>query len=280
MSAATGIVTPNSKEDFDGGFSAVRAREPLRRNSESVIQIRCRIACEHMIEVVQTTRNKQSLGDLLRSLLSDVSDADKDRKSTERKRRKESLKSHCAHLVDALVEHLLTLEEQQAERKHNRGAELLATLKTLAIFAEVSPGEVLKHLDTVLPYLKCENGVRAGEESEIVIEVCDVVFGVTGIMSRVDVMRLGQGSFCDDLIRITYRFGSNAIGSAVKVLCTLAQHSEVDTESVYRTKLLKLAKTFYTYLAQRRNDKFDYSKNVSAWSSIYARQSSPDKFLT
>ena len=290
-----GLVTPTSKDDWDvesgmggrnnkghteqqqlqqqqeqGSATAVSSdnaassvkkarRTPLMR-SESSLEARCRVASQHMIEVVQTSDSKEGLSELLKSLLSDVNDADKSKRSTERQQRKATLRMHCSHLVEALIEHLLRLEERRTRKKQSLAKELIATLRTMAVFAEVSPADLLEHLDTLLPYLKASNGLKATEEAEVVVEVCDVIARVSVVMMRRDVLSLSQGSLCDDIVKITYRFGSAAIGSSVKVLCRLAEHCEMDPSSEFASKLLKVAKTFYSYLRPLKDNTNDFSK--------------------
>lgn len=250
---ASSIVTPNSE---------AMASPPRQTRSKvaSNIEIRCRMATEQMIEVVLSAGSKDVLTALLRDLLSGFSDADKDRRTSDRKKRKRNTSSHCAHLADALVEHLLTLEDNRGKDAIVFGKKLVANIRTISAIAEVSPQEVLRHVDTLLPYLKADNGIAMSLECDVVSEVCDIVYRVTRMMLQSQVVLLAKGPLSDDLVRITYRFGSSALASAVRTLCELGSHPALTKENAFRAKAMKLANTFYGYLFKSVNMTADFSK--------------------
>lgn len=229
------------------------------RKIESNIEMRCRMASEQMVEVVLSAGSKDMLTALLRDLLSGFSDTDKDRKASDRKKRRRSSSSHCAHLVDALIEHLLTLEEKRGDVEVF-GKKLVATIRTIGAIAEVSPHEVLRHVDTLLPYLKADNRISVSLECDVVSEVCDILYRACRIMSQGEVMQLAKGSLCDDVMRITYRFGSGALASAVRTLCELGNHAALGGDNAFRQKAMKLTTTFYGYLRKNANMTGDFSK--------------------
>jgi hypothetical protein len=207
-----------------------------------------------MVEVVKAADTGENLTALFRELLSGVSDADKDRKSSERRKRQVLAQNHCAMLVDALFEILLSVEEKRSRVTSGVGQELVAILRTVRVFTDVSPVNVLKHLDTLLPYLQADNGLRVKEEAVIVGSLCDALSRLATVFEKEDVERLGTLSLADDLVKITYKFGREALSSAVRALCSLAHHKGADEESPFRTKLLKLAQTFYEYLFKHHDD--------------------------
>jgi len=248
------VVTPNLE-------SPAIAATPLHaRRVESSIQIRCRVATEQMIEIVLAANSKNMLTALLRDLLS-VFSGDKDRKASERKKRSQTTSNHVSHLVDALVDHLLTLEERRDGNASNFGKKLVATVRTLGAMAEVSSLEVVRYVDTLLPYLKADNNISMAEESEVVREVCDILRLVSSDMARGEVMHLARGSLTDDIEKITYKFGSSTLSSAVAALCEFGDHEAMKSDNPFRSKAMKLATTFHCYLSKNSSTlNVDFSK--------------------
>lgn len=241
-----GVVTPNSKGSTEELESC---KVPaVRPNMESNMQVRCRIASEQMIEVVAAANSKDVLSSLLRDLLFGLADSDKDRKASEREKRKQNAIAHCSHLVDALFEHLLSLEETRSGDQDAFAHSLVAMIRTIGVFAEVAPTDVLRHIQTLLPYLKADNGVTNSIECDIVSEVCDTVYACSSIMSFMEYREMCESSVANDLIRITYRFGSSALSSSIRALSGLANHPEATEDSVFAKQLTKVAITFYGYL--------------------------------
>lgn len=241
--AGKSIVTPLASPD-----------KPRRtKKVESNVEIRCRLAAEQMVDVVLAAGSKDTLAALLRDLLSDFGDTDKERKGSDRKKRKQNSSSHCTLLVDALIEHLLSLEENRESDVDSYGKKLVATISTIGAIASVAPLEVHRHVDTLLPYIKAENGITASHECIIVSEVCDILHRDCRIMSKGEAMQLSRGSLGDDLVNVTYRLGSGALASAVRSLCELGNHPKLGADNPFRQKALKLAATFYSYLRKNTN---------------------------
>jgi cohesin loading factor subunit SCC2 len=242
----TGVVTPNSKGSTE---EQELCKVPaVRPNMESNMQVRCRIASEQMIEVVAAANSKDVLLSLLRDLLFGLTDSDKDRKASEREKRKQNAIAHCSHLVDALFEHLLSLEETRSGDQGVFTQTLVAMLRTIGVFAEVTPTYVLRHIQTLLPYLKADNGVTNSVECDIVSEVCDTVYACSSVMPFMEYRELCEASIAHDFISITYRFGSSALSSSIRALSGLANHPEATVDSVFAKQLKKVATTFYGYL--------------------------------
>jgi cohesin loading factor subunit SCC2 len=248
--ANAGLVTPTPPQRFPAGAtsSATSTRSLSRKIQTTMMRQRSEIASEQMVEVVKAANTGDNLTSLLRELLSGVADADKDRKASERRKRKVIAQSHCAMLVDSLFEILLSVEERKSKLAENFGRELVSTIRTIRVFTDVSPPVVLRHLDTLLPYLKADNGVTSEQDAAIVGAICDILTRLSLVFDAELVKKLGTGSLGDDLERITYKFGRSALSSAVRALCSLAHHKDAGEESPFRKKLLKLATTFYNLL--------------------------------
>jgi len=206
-----------------------------------------------MVEVVKSAGSGDGLTSLFRELLQGVSDSDKDRKASDRKKRQILAQGHCSMLVDALVEILLTTEENRSKYE-KIGLELVAIIRTISVFAEVAPMNVVKHLDTLLPYLKADNGLRPKDESIVVSSLCNALSQVSSVLQRSDVDRLDGNSLAEDLAAITRKFGPKPCSAAIHALSSLSRHQHVHGESPFRLQILKLARMFHGYMMKHRNE--------------------------
>ena len=120
-------------------------------------------------------------------------------------------------------------------------------------------------MDTILPYLKADNGVSPEDESAIVCATCDIVHRLSSAFDPNVLARLAGTSVASDLTKICYKFGSAAIGSAVRAFSTLAYHPEAGENSRIAEKLLRMAKTFYKYLISKADTEDFSSCDVSAY---------------
>jgi cohesin loading factor subunit SCC2 len=277
------VVTPTPP--MDGHTTRSKLREFGKLRSE--------LAAEQMVATVKIAGTNENLGSFMRELLCNVNDSDKGKKAAERKKRQKVAQKQCFHLVDALFEVLLSTEEKRkfswllfnfliahlfswlsssfclfiraAGSKFIGaafGAELVAIIRTIGVFAEVSPVAVLKHLDTILPYLKADNGISNTDESALCSAASDIVFRVAPVLDEQGIDRLSSGSLGGDLVKITYKFGSGALYSAVRALCTLAHHKDAGEDNVFGKKLMLLATTFYAYLHKKESEEAFSDANV------------------
>lgn len=204
--STSAIVTPGS--DGKGG----RPISPPSGSYETAKQ---------MVEVVKTSRSPEYLTTLVKDLLFGFGEGDKSSKATARKERQFIAQKHCSTIVTALIEQLITYEELRANQDTMIVApepHLVALISTLGVFAEASPGLLLKDLDILLPYLKADNSVKKENEALIVLHVCKILCQVSSRLSSVVIQRLSDGALSDDLVKITYNFGSNATAAAVEAL--------------------------------------------------------------
>lgn len=242
-----GVVTPSSPP-------------PAAKRKKS--QRRADVAAEQMMECVLAGGTGDSLEALLQKLLNGSIDSDNSRKRSERQKRQEVGLQQCTLVVDALFELLMVVEEQRGIRSHV-GKDIAATLVTIAVFANVSPHAVLKNLDTILPYLKADNGVSMSDESAIVCATCDILYRLSAAsaIDQTAIMRLATKSVAKDLTNICCRFGPAALGSSVRAFAKLAHNA--GNESSLGAKLLSLAKTFYRFLLTNKSiADFDESSRV------------------
>jgi len=240
-----------------------------------------------MVEVVKAANTEHDLTLLFRELLSDIPDSDKSKKSSARRKRCGLAKNHMSMLVDALFEMLLAVEEDCDKSIAEKGMDLVSIFRTLTVFTDASPSDVLRHLDTLLPYLKIDNGLKPMDEANIACSLCGVLSRVVPELDHDDCERLADTSLADDLAAITKKWGKAASSSAVQALCLFSGKEQSGNTGVFEKRLLALAKIFYSYLVKtersgdyttKRKAKNHVSRALSVLGSIcrYCESSSFD----
>lgn len=185
---------------------------------------RVNATAEQMMEVVRTAGSGDHLAALLKKLLTaGAIDADSTRKISERKKRQELGMDHCKDLIAALFELLIQLDERREIKSSTVGKDIAATLETIAVFCTVYPYPVAKHIDTILPYFKADNGVSIADESAIISAACKIISQVAPELEGSMVQSLSSTSLSRDLCKICYRFGQNVLPQAVEALSKLSQ---------------------------------------------------------
>lgn len=148
--------------------------------------------------------------------------------------------------------------DEQRDIRPRFGKEIAATLSTIAVFANVSPFPLLKHLNTVLPYFQAYNGVSMDDESAIVCATCDIIFRLSPEFDQQLLARLADSSVAKDLTKILYTFGPAALPSSVRAFSALAHHPNAGGKSIFTEKLLAVSKTLYGY-ACKKNSVADFA---------------------
>jgi hypothetical protein len=278
---------PNTPHTNAWSVATKNTRSTTKKVRSRYLQIRCETAVHQMVEVVKAANTENDLTLLFRELLSDTPDSDKTKKSSARKKRSGLAKNHIAMLVDSLFEMLLAVEEDNEKPAVEKGGDLVSIFRTLRVFTEASPSDILRHLDTLLPYLKIDNGLKHIDEAEIACSLCQILSRVVPELDHEDCERLSGTSVADDLVAITKRWGKAASSSAVQTLCLFADKELSDHSGVFEKRLLSLAKTFYSYLIKteksgdyttKKKTKDHVSRGLSVLGSIcqYCTSSSFD----
>ena len=143
------------------------------------------------------------LTSLVKGLLFGFNEGDKDKKTAERRRRQEDSRNQCNSLVLSLVEMLISFEETRANEEED-GKELVALLSTLSVFAQSYPELLVPHMDTLLIYLKGDNGAKK-YETVIVGTVSNIVSLSSSHFSSAELARLMGSELPTDLVNIAYR---------------------------------------------------------------------------
>jgi non-SMC mitotic condensation complex subunit 1 len=238
-----GVVTPNT---------------PIPTGRRKSVQSRSDVTAEQMMEVMQSGNDSSILEAVLMKLLKGGNAlGNAGRTQTESIEGLELNGKQCTEIVDSLCELLVVIDEQRAIRS-NVGRDISSTLKTLTIFATVSPVSLLKHFDTILPYLKADNGVSVEDESGILCATCDILYRLAPILDQQTINRQTSISIAKDMTKLSYKFGPAVLVSTMRAFSTLANQSSNLGQPVFADKLLSLAKTFYGY-AMKRNDIDDFS---------------------
>jgi cohesin loading factor subunit SCC2 len=246
--------TPQLNDALSPPPTVRETRSTERRTKKRRLQVRSEIAAEQMVEVVKAADTGEHLTILFRDLLAGESDADKGRKTSARRKRRTLAEGHCSMLVDAIFEILLRVEENRSNAQGATSKDVVAVIRTIGVFTNISPNDVHGHLDTLLPYLKADNGIPFNQEAVVVASLCDAVARVAPVLSKDELDELSTTSLAGDLVKITYKFGREALSSAVRALSALAYHRESSENSPYRANTLSLAKTFYGYLLKHRDE--------------------------
>ena len=247
-----GVVTPNT---------------PIPQGRRKSVQSRADVTAEQLMEVMQSASDSSILEAVLTKLLKGESGAlgISGRKQPDTIEVSALNSNECTEIVDSLCELLVVIDEQRNIRP-NVGRDISATLKTLALFAAVSPVSLLKHVDTILPYLKADNGVSMEDESGIICASCDILYRLAPVLDQQTINRQASISISKDMTKLSYKFGPAVLVSTMRAFSTLANQSSNLGQSAFADKLLLLAKTFYSY-AMKRNDIDDFSSlNVSSTS--------------
>lgn len=224
---------------FEGGKSSLLLASDVRPEDPSnpgrtltKAELYCREAAKQMVDVVKVSGSAEFLTSLVNGLLFGFNEGDKDKKTVERKRRQEDSRNQCKSLVTAIVELLLSFEENRSH-KEDDGKELVALLSVLCVFSQTHPELIVPHIDTLLPYLKGDNGARK-YESSIVGVVSNIVSLASSHFSSAEWSRLTQGELPDDLVGIAYKV------STVRVSIRISFSGSSHNLFVYRSFLLLL----------------------------------------
>jgi len=215
------------------------------------------------VEVVKVSGSAEFLTSLVKGLLFGFNEGDKNKKNAERMRRQVDSRNQCNSLVLALVELLLSFEESRAHTEED-GKELVALLSTLSVFSQAYPELLVPHVDTLVPYLKGDNGAKK-YETLIVSTVSSIVSLSSGHFSSAELARLTRGELPTDLVNIAYKFPPSAVSSAVEALSNLANHPDASTGSIQEKKLFNMAVKFYTYLLKNKNKTKNFSTMKKAF---------------
>jgi len=207
---------------------------------------------KQMLEVVALSPSSRHLINLVQEMIIQGTNSD-------------GLLQYCASIVASLIEELVIFEEHRDDLTADQaGLQLVSVLATLDVFAEASPPLMRNHYDTILHYLKADNGVPMKWESFIVSHVCKILSHVSSSLDNSDLQRLGRGDLPRDVVNITYRFGMGSTGAAVECLAKLATHTESSRSNPLAKALVKLAKTFYSHLVKMKDVTDDFSKMKNA----------------
>ena len=219
---------------------------PVSEKSKPQMKTKQYMVAVQMMEVGRSTGSGELLEHLLQCLGSkDLEHASKNRAIA---------KGHFSKVVESLFEFLLSIEEEINKRGVRDGKDLVATLETIAVLAKISPQTVCDKIETVLPYLKGDNGAAKEDEPAIIAATCDIIHRLTCTLGEQFISRLSPKCISEDLKQISFRFGPSAFRSAIRAFSSLASCSE----GSFSVPLLELARKFYTFLIKRTDtDNFE-----------------------
>lgn len=215
---------------------------------------------KQMLEIITINpRSQEYLAALVKEMLYGSTKGEKGK--SESKSLHVATQKHCSTIVSYIFEELITFEEKRASFKSQDsvGPHLVALLSTVGVYAESSPTLLLKHVDTLLPYLKADNAVSRDSEAAIVFNVCKILSRLSNILSEAEIGRLGNSDLPKDLMKITYVFDSKPTSAAVELLAKIATQS-YGPNGPFMSTLMKLAKIFYKLLLTLKDKIRDFTK--------------------
>jgi cohesin loading factor subunit SCC2 len=266
----TGPVSPNAASIAGrAGFVTPTPTISALSKKNSLPQKRADIAAEQMMEVVRAGGTNEHLEALLHKLLDAKKDGNEGQKKSLRRKGQARGGKQIENLVNSLFELLLAIEEQRTARGPCIGKDIAATLQVIVTFAEISPNMVLTHVDTLLPYLKVDNGVAQDESAAIVGAACDVLYQLASTLGKGAASLLSSKAVGHDLRQVTYCLSADASESAIRAWSTIIQNQEGCHESAFAKELFKVAHAFYSYLYK--------SNNISDFSTVDVSCSPPPR---
>ncbi|XP_050664265.1 nipped-B-like protein A isoform X2 [Leptidea sinapis] len=128
-----------------------------------------------------------------------------------------SLLLACQQIVDCLIEHLLQLEETNADGSNVLSQRILACLSTLHLFAKIRPHLLVNHALTLQPYLslKCQNQY----EQQIMSTVASTLELVVPLMEHPSEVFLAQLE--EDAVKLVLQSGPGVITSCIACLAAI-----------------------------------------------------------
>ena len=201
------------------------------------------IVAEQMMELVRVSGSGVSLESLLSKILDPGTSTEKGDAVSD--------KIHiCENIANSLFELLLKIEDSRSAKSATAGKDMVATLKTMAVFAPIVPKAILKYFESLLPYLKADNGLAFDEESAVIGAICEILHSIASVLDQQTVSRLSKSSIAKDLRNISYRFGGATLTMAIQVFCTLANKSR--GIGIFPQSLLNMSRIFYEFIYKRK----------------------------
>lgn len=221
---------------------AVSSSSSSRSNSNSANLLQISMTKnpeEHHIEstafqVVDVLESLPNTEEWLVKMIRDMLHGDKlgeDTSSTVLKRRQQSLEQ-CVKLTGTLVEMLLLVEERNESLLNKlhcvRTVEnhVVATVSALTVFCKAHPPLLMPHILTLLPYLKCDNGLDQTQEAIVSLKIIEIVSSLVVL----DGFHIGDriNEVTSDLTQIALKYGANNIDGSVSCLALIAEHVTKD----------------------------------------------------
>ena len=172
-----------------------------------------------------------------------------------------TISSHLSSISSALIEMLLIAVEQPMNRDAGTlsGEDLVAIIRTVNVFAEGAPSTLIKHIDTLLPFLRGVCRFHGEYESLVVMHICKILSSILQAVSCIETATLVNGSLIEDLSIIVDRFGSGTVGASIELMTRLSEicdnHGDANK---HEQELIRISEKFYSYLfrMKERIDRF------------------------
>ncbi|CAM9784024.1 unnamed protein product, partial [Chrysoparadoxa australica] len=251
--------TPASVTPYGASSAAPRDEEPPEDEEEPPQDEQVTVSALQMMEVVSGMENTSWLVKLLEGLLHGPTEGSREKKDGSKRR--EVAKRRSEALVGCFIEFMLRLDEGDYPYAGSSGplstpaSQLVAVVSMLYVFCKANPSFLVKHMEVLYPYLKAENGLSFEEESQ----VCLLITGMTNLVlpllkqPDLDLLR----GLSEDLVAISFRFGSKVILSAVECLSRIVLISHDPAQ------IMGLLQKCYAYLHKYHATKTANAPNAS-----------------
>ncbi|RYH30222.1 hypothetical protein EON65_05800 [archaeon] len=203
------------------------------KNSSGVSQLHIDYTCNQLVSIVGLESRSRTVEKLLRDLIYAKCEGNEANKSAQA--RKQVVMEYCERIVFCLVERMLSAEADRSTNVDGLQQETdarIPVVATVAVFCEVCPTLVSKHLQCFLPYLKCSQGTFGAEASEIAHYTLKMVEAAAPLHKS----KLHQLSeeIIADLSSIVMRQNEVLVYAAFSCLTSLVKHVTEDPRPLLR----------------------------------------------
>ena len=225
-----------SSVDCNTASSSPRGANPLT-SPKVALQDHIRAISLQMVDLAAMEQAGDWMVSLLRELLHGAAEGD-DTTARLQQRRGASFR-HCEQIVSSLIDLLLCTEEQQPEmmrllelRHKDSRTQAANIIRTIALFVQAHPPFIARHLATLLPYLKQDNGYTREQNALIKLKVTDILTSAACLDSTNFSFNLSE--VISDLKKCALNQTGKNIKAAVNCLTVLIKNVTHDASPLFQ----------------------------------------------
>lgn len=209
--------------------SVTEVSKSPKKNSCGVSQLHIEYTCNQLVSIIGLGTRSGTVEKLLRDLIYAKCEGDEVNKSAQTRRL--LVMEYCERIICCLVERMLSLEASRVD--NNGGADpRLPIIAAVAVFCEVCPTFISKHLQSFFPYLKCGQGAFSAEAAEIARYTLKIVEAAAPLHKT----KLHQSSedIIGDLSSIIMRQNETLVYASFNCLTSLVKYVTEDPRPLLR----------------------------------------------